>query len=594
MKYIICIIICTFLIMYEQTVKAQTVTVNGNVFLTDQTSFDNIKINFNRVAPTTIHDSTYTTLDGSFSKVIATGIYNIIYSKSGYSTDSIIEQPIYSNTTLSDTTLVPGFQGNLSGIILPGTYVISGLTHIFSSDTLVIQPGVILLFKPGSQLNIDGLLLAVGTVTDSIIFTHSGTGTYWRGLSFNLGSDHNSRLSYCRVEYSNNSGIQIYYCNPKINHSLIRYNTMLTGNEGGGIYMEGSSSDIDSVIVCNNKSYSGGGINIIYGYNPIISNTAIYNNHANSSGGGIYSDGYGTYTLLNAKIYNNYSSDEAGAIFCGSGSVFFNNIIYNNHASYCPGIVFANNGCISRIINTIIDGNVSTTESNGVYFYSLPDITYFTNCIISNHSGFGVACTTINVSPHVHMINSLLYHNFSGNFNFNDNWLGHNITVNANSDSCDAYMNIQRDPLFVNLLNHDYRLNTGSPCIDAGLNDSVGYSFDIAGQLRLWDGNNDGDTVVDIGAYEYHGPVETIVTPVTDRNIIFPNPCWDYFNIELDQGDYQLKIINYLGQVELIKPIHSYSYNQVEKIDFKNHSPGIYYILLDNSRHRIVKKLMVL
>jgi hypothetical protein len=78
--------------------------------------------------------------------------------------------------------------------------------------------------------------------------------------------------------------------------------------------------------------------------------------------------------------------------------------------------------------------------------------------------------------------------------------------------------NIDADPLFVDASGGDLRLLSDSPCIDAGDNNSVASDtadldndgnttepipFDLNGERRLWDGDGDGNDVVDMGALEY-------------------------------------------------------------------------------------------
>jgi predicted outer membrane repeat protein len=63
--------------------------------------------------------------------------------------------------------------------------------------------------------------------------------------------------------------------------------------------------------------------------------------------------------------------------------------------------------------------------------------------------------------------------------------------------------NINSEPQFVDSSNGDYRLSAGSPCVDEGDNGSVPPDVcDLDGNVRIYDGDNDGEPVVDMGAYE--------------------------------------------------------------------------------------------
>jgi hypothetical protein len=67
--------------------------------------------------------------------------------------------------------------------------------------------------------------------------------------------------------------------------------------------------------------------------------------------------------------------------------------------------------------------------------------------------------------------------------------------------------NINADPCFVSPLGN-LCLQAGSPCIDAGDNNSVPPHYpDLDGHGRIGDGNGDGYCVVDMGAYEFPSDV---------------------------------------------------------------------------------------
>jgi len=61
--------------------------------------------------------------------------------------------------------------------------------------------------------------------------------------------------------------------------------------------------------------------------------------------------------------------------------------------------------------------------------------------------------------------------------------------------------NIPLDPNFIDLAGGDYRLRSGSPCIDAG-SSAVKTVVDYSGITRPVDGDGDNLLIYDIGAYE--------------------------------------------------------------------------------------------
>ena len=140
--------------------------------------------------------------------------------------------------------------------------------QIPKNNNLVIDPGVHVLFENGSMI-INGLLKAVGTENDSIIFSRSNKSASWEGLQFDE-ADSLSILEYCKIEYSKLEGITLKdNSNITISHSRIANNRGEHDPFGirgaGGIRCEDSSPLITHNSIVNNKTIEDGGGIAIYG-----------------------------------------------------------------------------------------------------------------------------------------------------------------------------------------------------------------------------------------------------------------------------------------------------------------------------------------
>jgi predicted outer membrane repeat protein len=530
-------LLIVFLIIMYKTSLGQTVVIDGYVYLEGQNFSDSILITIKRTVPGSLTYTTYTDTGGYFKKSIETGIYDITYSKKDFISFSITNQPIYSTKTFIPRTLnFIGLNGNLKGIIKTGIYRVGGNIDILKGDTLIIEPGTQLLFFNDIQFNISGLLTALGTKKDSIIFSRYNDTMRWNGIHFKENSDAHSIISFSLIEYSKNSGIEIYRSSPTI---------------------------INSKISNNSSPIYGGGISMMSGVmsNPIgspkIINTLIINNSA-EFGGGICATS--NFTISNSIIaFNSTASNYGGGICLGYNvkPLIINSVISNNSSRMGGGIA-SRFGAAPRIINSIISSN----KNVGIYFDAAQN--------------------------EARIYKSDFYGNTKGNLYNCNTWIGKNVTVNYNGDSIDAYGNIQLDPLFEDTVGIDYHLLSKSPCIDAGENDSVIESKDFESKSRILDGNSDGNKIVDMGALEYGTPTLIYFKGNNDNETdlvckIVPNPSAGKIRV-LTDGIDQIVVLNSLGE-ELYKGRES-------ELDFSNQPTGLYLIKITINHLIITKKLI--
>jgi hypothetical protein len=128
-------------------------------------------------------------------------------------------------------TSVPG--GNVSGIWTSSgsPYNIEGEITIPSSDTLIIEPGVDVIFQGHYKLIVNGWLLAEGTEEDSILFTAANTSEGWHGIRF-IDAPDSSKLIFCHITNGYAIGI-----------------SGGSDDEGGGIYCDSSNPVISNCLI---------------------------------------------------------------------------------------------------------------------------------------------------------------------------------------------------------------------------------------------------------------------------------------------------------------------------------------------------------
>jgi predicted outer membrane repeat protein len=192
--------------------------------------------------------------------------------------------------------------GNVSGTWYKaqGPYIVDGDIALATGSTLTIQAGVDVVFSGHYNFVVNGRLLAIGNVTDSIRFYAQTPATGWAGLRF-MGQTSNgqdsSKVVYCALRHGKANGANPYYnggaiyCSSSndvlVKHCRITNNS--STNTGGAIYCSNSSIRLVRVLMAyNTTSLYGGGLYLSGTSNISASNVTLGNNTAGSSGGGIY------------------------------------------------------------------------------------------------------------------------------------------------------------------------------------------------------------------------------------------------------------------------------------------------------------------
>jgi len=483
-------------------------------------------------------------------------------------------------------------------INLSGTVLINNDLFIDSNEILIIAPGSILEFQGHYQIKVVGLVKAIGTEADSIIFTINDNASFsdsstiaggWKGINFwDRNENDTSFFSYCRFEYgkcvtssnsdkdskggaiflSNYSGIWVSNCT---------FNNNLATKEGGGIYSYETSVNIitDNIFTHNKTYHYGGGIKIQFGNNIYIANNLFQYNTAFNS-------------------YNGWQSGEGSGININTGLSNANIEVYNNKLFNNTSLSTLYESCNDYLItNNIICNNY------GAAFYSGHSMTYgkFINNTVSNNYLEYFSGITI-WSRHIQIKNNIIWNNISIVNDtiqiFDRSSLGADIEYNCVQYGYEGNGNIKDPPMFVNPtkgagLNYngtdaDWSLLDSSPCINTGTPDTSGLNlpeFDIDGNQRVY-GNR-----IDMGAYEnQYVWVKINDSPVFNNSIkVYPNPGTNLLNLKTNNEELDFELININGQT-VIKQMVDNNYQTINTELLKS---GIYFYRLINKQNNTIE-----
>ena len=227
----------------------------------------------------------------------------------------------------------------------------------------------------------------------------------------------------------------------------------------------------------------------------VISNM---NPKSTSYGGGLYlASGYASNCVIRACS----NTGNGGGVVLGGGTLY-NSLVSGNSAGQSGGGIYLS-GSGASVVNCTVAGNTAAVAGEGVYQTAGSLI----NTAVGSLASMDAVKKTGGTASHS---------------------CGTGLTTDANG-------NFGVNPIFRDEANGDYTLKGSSPCVDAGEEKAWhADAKDISGtNARVLDGNGDGITAVDIGAFEYdpaQAPLALSFSAVTETSELLPRktvfkPC---------------------------------------------------------------------
>jgi len=349
-------------------------------------------------------------------------------------------------------------------------YIVDNLS-VGSGERLVIKPGVKIMVQPLCLFEIgdDAQLIAIGSESDSVYFSAFNPEKGWQGIYLNSSGDDDT-LSYCIISKcitSNDKGgaVNLDSTNLTIMHSKFIQNQAIYG---GAIFARNSTPTITRSVFMKNSGKFGGAL-YLRGIKPATSNAMLDVNSLSTTRG----NNSLPVINLNNFIQNN-AQVSGGAIFMEHSELLIENCLFDRNTALKDGNMLS---CGKSSLHL---HNITAVHHNQNIYSGLIALNRNTNVTIKNSILWNNATDSTNSRSLFHLNNSESIKSSVDTLRFDFTTIEPSLMDNLLHDESSVvvkkgYYNKSDDPLFLDYDNGNYKLQSNSPCVDAGdPDDSVG------------------------------------------------------------------------------------------------------------------------
>jgi Secretion system C-terminal sorting domain len=466
-----------------------------------------------------------------------------------------------------------------------------------------------------NMVTIDGFVIEAGN-SDGTDNNPSGGGLDIR----------NASVSIQNVTIKNNSaaleggGARIFNSKVVIHRTMFSRNVASSINQvarGGGLHMMSSSAEFSKVEFVENIATDAGGMVNVSNDMVTMQDVQFIENRG-SLGGGLYNFDSNPF-IVNSRFLRNEGYEGGGGMLNELSNPVLMNVVFSGNrivgTQFFGGGGLLNYQSRPRIINCVFSMNHVEKEGGAIYNLERDSVFIVNSILWGNTSSDGTQLFNSDLSDYTELQSTTT--------------LSHSIMQGElTRHTVDLGGNLALDPLFIDPLgpdgepgteDDDFRLQMGSPAIDAGDNtalpddaidsDTDGdvaevFPVDFAGNLRIFDGGG-GIFRVDLGVHEFNAPpvdVSMEKDPQVAREEalvldFYPNPASSLavLHVNGSAGEYlSIFLYDLLGRevMQVFSGMRGYDRNQFE-LDTSSVTSGVYVLMIVGERSRLARKIMV-